>query len=93
MLATLAVVFFAILVGSFENAIGILDVDIDDYQPATLLLEALTIAAALVALRRFRAPLLVLPIAVITLDRRGRPRLAGLVGRAVRCSRSWSGSR
>lgn len=63
-LATLAVVFFAILVGAVENAIGILDVNIDDYQPATLLLEALTIAAALVALRRFRAPLLVLPIAL-----------------------------
>lgn len=63
-LATLAVVFFAIFVGSVENAIGILDVDIDDYQPATLLLEALTIAAALVALQRFRAPLLMLPIAL-----------------------------
>lgn len=63
-LATLAVVFFAIFVGSVENAIGILDVDVGDYQPAALLLEALTIAAALVALRRFRAPLLVLPIAL-----------------------------
>ena len=63
-LATLAVVFFAIFVGSIESLLGILDVDIDDYQPATLLLEALTIAAALVALRRFRAPLLVLPIAL-----------------------------
>jgi hypothetical protein len=63
-LATLAVVFFAIFVGSIERLLGILDVDIDDYQPATLLLEALTIAAALVALRRFRAPLLVLPIAL-----------------------------
>ena len=63
-LATLAVVFFAIFVGAVENASGILDVDIDDYQPATLLLEALTIAAALVTLRRFRAPLLVLPIAL-----------------------------
>ena len=63
-LATLAVVFFAIFVGSVENAIGILDAEFKDYQPASLLLEALTIAAALVALRRFRAPLLVLPIAV-----------------------------
>lgn len=63
-LATLAVVFFAIFVGSVENLLGILDVDVGDYQPATLLLEALTIAAALVALRRFRAPLLVLPIAL-----------------------------
>ena len=63
-LATVAVVFFAIFVGSVENAIGILDIDVDDYQPATLLLEALTVAAALLALQRFRAPLLVLPIAV-----------------------------
>ena len=65
-LATLAVAFFAIFVGAVENAIGILDVDVDDYQPARLLLEALTIAAALVALRRFRAPLLMLPIVIMT---------------------------
>ena len=64
LLATLAVVFFAFFVGSFEGAIGLLDFDIDDYQPASLLLEALTIGAALVALQRFRAPLLMLPIAV-----------------------------
>jgi len=63
-LATLAVVFFALFVGSVENALEIVDVDVGDYQPATLLLEALTVTAALVALRRFRAPLLVLPIAL-----------------------------
>jgi hypothetical protein len=63
-LATVAVLLFATFVGSVENAIGILDVDFGDYQPATLVLEALTIAAAFVALRRFRAPLLVLPIAL-----------------------------
>jgi len=63
-LATLAVVFFAILVGSAENAFGILDLNLGDYQPTSLLLEALTVGAALVALRRFRAPLLVLPIAL-----------------------------
>ena len=63
-LATLAVVFFAIFVAAAESAIGILDADVSDYQPATLLLEGLTIGAALVALRRFRAPLLVLPIAI-----------------------------
>lgn len=66
-LAFLAVLFFALFVGSFENAIGIFDFDIDEYQPASLLLEALTIGAALVALQRFRAPLLVLPIAVVLL--------------------------
>lgn len=63
-LATLAVVFVSFFVGSLESAIGILDLDLGDYQPASLLLEVLTVAAALVALRRFRAPLLVLPIAV-----------------------------
>jgi hypothetical protein len=62
-LATLAVVFFAVFVAVAESALGILDVDAGDYQPATLVVEALTIAASLVALRRFRAPLLVLPIA------------------------------
>jgi hypothetical protein len=63
-LATVAVLLFATFVGAVENAIGILDADLGDYQPATLVLEALTIAAAFVALQRFRAPLLVLPIAL-----------------------------
>jgi len=63
-LATLAVVFFATFVGSVENLLGILDAELADYQPGALVVELATIAAALVALRRFRAPLLVLPIAV-----------------------------
>lgn len=65
-LATLAVVFFAVFAGSLENAIGILD-DLggNDWQPGRLVLELLTIVAALLALRRFRAPLLVLPVAVV----------------------------
>ena len=63
-LVTLAVVFFAIFIGSIENAIGILDVDGGDYQAGRPVLEVVTIAAALVALRRFRAPLLVLPVAL-----------------------------
>ena len=63
-LATVAVLLFATFVGAVENAIGILDADFGDYQPATLVLEALTIAASFVALQRFRAPLLVLPIAL-----------------------------
>lgn len=63
-LATLAVVFFTVLVAAVENALGIFDFDVDDYQPASLVVEALTIAASLVAILRFRAPLLVLPIAV-----------------------------
>lgn len=66
-LATLAVVFLAVFVGSLEDAIGILDQDApgDDWQPGLLLLELLTIAASLAALRRFRAPLLVLPVALV----------------------------
>ena len=66
-LATLAVTFLVVVVGALEVWIGILDEDDPsggDWQPALLLVELLTIAAALVALRRFRAPLLVLPIAI-----------------------------
>ena len=65
LVATLGVVFFAVFVGAFENAIGLLDFDLGDYQVASLLLEVLTIGASLVALQRFRAPLLMLPIAVV----------------------------
>jgi hypothetical protein len=66
-LATLAVVFFAVFVGAFEDLIGILDQDAlgDDWEPGLLLVELLTIVAALAALNRFRAPLLVLPIALV----------------------------
>jgi hypothetical protein len=65
-LATLAVVFFVVVVGSLEVWIGVLDDNPSGggWQPALLPVELLTIAAALVALRRFRAPLLVLPIAI-----------------------------
>lgn len=62
--ATVAVALLALTVGAFEQAIGILDVDVGDYQPATLLVEAVTVAAAVLALRRLRAPLLVLPVAL-----------------------------
>jgi hypothetical protein len=66
-LATLGVVFFAVFVGSLESLIGIADTDVsgNDWQPGTLVLELLTIGAAFVALRQFRAPLLVLPIALV----------------------------
>lgn len=63
-LATLGVVFFAVVVGSFESAIGILDAEVGDYQAGSLIVELATIAAALIALRRFRAPLLMLPLTV-----------------------------
>ena len=65
-LATLAVVFFAVLVGSLETWIGILERGCRRARLGArlLVLELLTIGAALVALQRFRAPLLMLPIAV-----------------------------
>ena len=62
--ATLAVFFFALLLGSLESWLGILEAETDDYQPGTLVVEAGTIAAALAALQRFRAPLLILPVAL-----------------------------
>ena len=64
MIATLSVLFFAFFVGTLESALGLLDTEIAEYQPASLLLETSTIGAALLALRHFRAPLLMLPIAV-----------------------------
>jgi hypothetical protein len=65
-LATLAVVFFAVFAGALEATVGILDdVGANDWQFGRLLLELLTIAAALVALRHFRAPLLLLPVALV----------------------------
>ena len=63
-LAFLAVAFFGGVIGSLESALGLLDAEVGDYQPASLILETSVIGAALVALRRFRAPLLVLPIAL-----------------------------
>ena len=63
-LATLAVIFFATFVGSVANLLGILDAELGDYQAGALIVELATIAAGLVALQRFRAPLLMLPIVV-----------------------------
>jgi hypothetical protein len=62
--ATLAVVFFAVVVAALLSLIGILDGDDDSYQPGTHVVEIAIVAGALLALRRFRAPLLVLPIAL-----------------------------
>ena len=65
-LAALAVVFFAVFAGALEALIGILDdFGNNDWTFGRFLLELLTIVAALVALRRFRAPLLVLPVALV----------------------------
>lgn len=62
--ATLAVLFFAFSLGALLSLVGILDSDDDGYQPASHILELGVVAAALVALRRFRAPLLVLVVAL-----------------------------
>jgi hypothetical protein len=62
--ATLAVLFFALAVGAFLSLIGILDAGDSGYQPATHVIQIAAIVAALLALRRFRAPLLVLVIAL-----------------------------
>jgi len=65
-LATITVLFFGLVVGAFENLVGLLDLDETDdgYQPGLLVVELVLITAAGVALRRFRAPLLVLVAAV-----------------------------
>ena len=62
--ATLGVVFAGVTAGALLSGLGVLDADIGDYQPATLLVWAVVIATALAALARFRAPLLALPIAL-----------------------------
>ena len=62
--ATVAVIFFVVFVGSVESWLGILDAETDDYQPGSLIVEGTAIAASLAALQRFRAPLLILPIAL-----------------------------
>jgi hypothetical protein len=62
--ALLAVVFAAVVVGAALDAVGVLDASVGDYQPASLAVEAALVAGALLALARFRAPLLVLPIAL-----------------------------
>ena len=62
--AFVAVTFFVVFVGSVESWLGILDAETDDYQPGSLLVEGAAIGASLAALQRFRAPLLILPVAL-----------------------------
>lgn len=62
--ATLGVVFAGVVVGALLNVVGVLDADVGDYQPAALVVEAALVAAAVVAVRRFRAPLPVLVAAL-----------------------------
>ena len=62
--AILAVSFAAGFVASVLEAIGALDVDVRDWQPFSLVVEAALVGAALLAIQRYRAPLLVLPAAL-----------------------------
>ena len=62
--ATFAVLFAVGALGVLLDLVGAFDLTLEDYQPASLLLEAAVIGGALLALRRYRAPLLVLPAAV-----------------------------
>ena len=64
--ATLAVVFAGAFVGGLLDWIGLLDSDGDGYEPALHVVEATLIAAALLAVRRYRAPLPLL-VAALTL--------------------------
>ena len=59
--ATLAVIFVTVSVAAFLSAVGILD-DEEGYDPAVHIVEAAILVAALLALYRFRAPLLMLVI-------------------------------
>jgi hypothetical protein len=73
--ATLAIVFAAVNVGAFLDAIGALDGS-NDYQPGTHLVEAVVFAGSFLAIRRYRAPLPVLLVAltfwIVVLDVGGR---------------------
>jgi hypothetical protein len=83
--AVLAVVFATVVVGALLNVLGALDSELGDYQPGTLVVELALIAASLVALARFRAPILILPaalsfwLAVLDLSRLGSWEDAGEV--------------
>lgn len=62
--ATLAVIFATVSVAAFLSAIGIVDAESEGYDPTVHIIEAAIIVAAFLALYRFRAPLLVLVIAL-----------------------------
>jgi hypothetical protein len=62
LVATLAVIFVTVSVAAFLSAIGIVDADGEGYDPTVHIVEAAILVAALLALYRFRAPLLVLVI-------------------------------
>jgi hypothetical protein len=63
--ATLAVVFAGAVVAAILDAVGALDVEVSGWQPFSLVVEATLVAAALAGIARYRAPLLVLPVALV----------------------------
>jgi hypothetical protein len=65
--ATLGVIFFTVFVGAVMSAVGLAEAESEGYDPAVHVLEAAMVVAALLALARFRAPLLVLLIALTVL--------------------------
>jgi hypothetical protein len=70
LVAVVAIVSWAVFVGSFLDAIGLLDAEGGDFFRKGLaldfiLLEVLVIVACTVALRRFRHPFIVLPLAAV----------------------------
>lgn len=62
--AFLAVMFAGVTVGAVLDALGALEASIDDYQPASLLVEATFVAAGIAAVRRYRSPLPMLVVAL-----------------------------
>jgi hypothetical protein len=62
--ATLALLFAVGALGVVLDLVGAFDLTLDDWQPASLVLEAGVVGGAFLAVRRYRAPLLVLPAAV-----------------------------
>jgi hypothetical protein len=62
--AMLAVVFAAVVAGALLAALGALEAELGDYQPAALVVELVLIGGALAAVARFRAPIVLLPAAL-----------------------------
>ena len=62
--ATIALLFSVGALGVQLDLVGAFDLTVADWQPASLVLEAAVIGGALLAVRRYRAPLLMLPAAV-----------------------------
>ena len=62
--ATIAVVFAAVAAGGLLDAVGALDTALEDYEPSIIPVSGVVLAGAALAIRRYRAPLPVLLIAL-----------------------------